>query len=102
MIISNQVKCLSCEDTPFSGSVHDFKYCKCGAIAVDGGQEYLRRVGEINNIEEMSISAPDEVVDALKDALEWCEDTGRNNLGIICAFFRVLRDNGYDLNVEED
>jgi len=30
------------------------KWCKCKSISVDGGSWYLRRVGDFNNIEEMS------------------------------------------------
>ena len=33
---------------------HDFKYCKCGAVAVDGGKDYLRRLGNLDNFEELS------------------------------------------------
>ena len=55
MIVCNQVRCLKCEDTPFSAHVHDFVRCKCGAVAVDGGQEYLRRVGNPSDMEDMSI-----------------------------------------------
>ena len=37
-----------------SVSVHDFKFCKCGTVAVDGGREYLKRCGERDNWEELS------------------------------------------------
>ena len=37
----NQVKI--CGDIIESFSVHDYKVCSCGACAVDGGHEYLRR-----------------------------------------------------------
>lgn len=36
------LKCLSCEDEIYSNSVHDFKYCKCGNIFIDGGFDYQR------------------------------------------------------------
>lgn len=44
MILQNEVQCLNCNDIVWSGSRHDFKSCKCGAVSVDGGQEYIRRV----------------------------------------------------------
>lgn len=44
MIITNKIQCNSCQDIIESLTVHDFKWCKCGLIAVDGGKEYLRRV----------------------------------------------------------
>lgn len=83
-ILSNQVKCNKCGDTPFSTSVHDFKYCKCGSIAVDGGMSYLRRVGDINNYEDIY----NECIKAIK----WARETGRNDLGVLCAIMRTLRD----------
>ncbi len=44
MIIRNRAKCAKCGTVIESKSVHDFVYCKCHAIAVDGGKDYLRRV----------------------------------------------------------
>ncbi|MDE2097333.1 MAG: hypothetical protein KGL39_08830 [Patescibacteria group bacterium] len=38
----NRLKCKKCGDVIESTWVHDFKYCKCGAIFVDGGLEYSR------------------------------------------------------------
>ena len=43
MIIRNAIKCKICGDIIESFSVHDYKVCSCGACAVDGGHEYLRR-----------------------------------------------------------
>ena len=43
MIIKNAIKCRKCGDVIESTSTHDFKICSCGACAVDGGHEYLRR-----------------------------------------------------------
>jgi hypothetical protein len=92
-ILSNQVKCLKCEDEPFSAHRHDYKRCKCGAIAVDGGMDYMRRVGD-GSYKDMSITVTDELYESLKQTLEWCQETSRNDLGVICALFRVLRDHG--------
>lgn len=44
-IIKNAVQCLECNDIIESESRWDFKFCSCGNIAVDGGTNYLRRVG---------------------------------------------------------
>lgn len=43
MIISNKAKCLQCGEVLESKHVHDFVMCTCGALAVDGGREYLKR-----------------------------------------------------------
>lgn len=40
-----KVKCVKCLDVIESKSRYDFKTCKCGAISIDGGSEYLRCVG---------------------------------------------------------
>ena len=48
-IIRNSAKCLKCGDEIESTYRHDFKSCKCGAISVDGGKDYLRRVWEPSN-----------------------------------------------------
>lgn len=53
-IIKNQVQCRKCKDLLISTHVHDFKFCSCGAIAVDGGNEYLRRCGNIEDMIELS------------------------------------------------
>jgi len=54
VIKSNKIKCKKCKDIIESKHRHDFVYCKCGSIAVDGGLDYLRRVGNPNDILEMS------------------------------------------------
>ena len=43
-----------CGEVIESKSVHDFKFCSCGACAVDGGHEYLRRCGELEDWEELA------------------------------------------------
>jgi hypothetical protein len=51
----NKVRCKLCNDIIESKSVHDFRTCKCGAVSVDGGKEYLRRCFQSEDIfEELS------------------------------------------------
>ena len=97
MILSNQVRCKSCQSTPFSSHRHHFQPCDCGSISVDGGMDYLRRVGKIDNYDELSIEIPNEAVDAAKEKIRWALDTGRNELGILCAVAIALRDSGVKL-----
>ena len=54
IIKSNIIKCNQCGAVIESKSVHDFKFCKCGAVAADGGKEYLRRCGNREDWEELS------------------------------------------------
>lgn len=42
-IIKNSIRCNFCGDVIESKTVHDYVCCKCGACAVDGGHDYLRR-----------------------------------------------------------
>jgi len=46
-----KIKCLKCGDIIQSMSVHDFKWCKCHTIAVDGGGEYTRTLGYPTDME---------------------------------------------------
>lgn len=39
----NKIKCNHCGDIIVSESVHDFRFCSCGTVVVDDGNEYLRR-----------------------------------------------------------
>ena len=97
-ILQNQARCLDCGDEPYSANRHDFKSCKCGNISVDGGLDYIRRVYDTDaNMEDMSITIPLEAYKACDEALNFCASTGRNNLGVICAVARALRDNGVEL-----
>ena len=53
-IKKNAARCKRCQDVIESKHVHDFVTCTCGAISVDGGKCYLRRVGQIFNMEDLS------------------------------------------------
>ena len=50
----NKIQCTNCQDILISHHHHDFKYCKCGQVAVDGGKSYLRRLGDRDDWEELS------------------------------------------------
>lgn len=39
----NKVKCNRCGDIIESRYTHNYVICSCGAVAADGGLEYLRR-----------------------------------------------------------
>ena len=53
-IMVNKIRCKKCGDVIESKSVHDFKFCKCESVAVDGGHNYLRRLGEPENWDNLS------------------------------------------------
>lgn len=52
-IIRNAFKCKKCGEIVESASVHDFQSCSCGNFT-DGGHEYIRRGGKLEDIEDMS------------------------------------------------
>lgn len=69
-IILNRIQCNLCEDVITSHHRHDFVTCKCTAVSVDGGRQYLKRGYSFAGIEgslpytELSVmsSAPFEEV----------------------------------------
>lgn len=54
-IYINALVCLKCKDYIRSTNKHNYVPCKCGAVAVDGGSWYLKRVGR-----------PDDYVDVIE------------------------------------
>ena len=54
VIISNKIKCKKCEDIIKSKNTNDYKRCSCGAVAIDGGKDYLKRIGNEKDYEELS------------------------------------------------
>ena len=59
-LIRNAARCKRCGDIVESRHRHDFRPCKCGAVTVDGGLDYLRRCGDIADIEDLSEYSDDE------------------------------------------
>jgi len=49
----NRIKCNHCNDVIESKHRHDFKFCKCGKVGIDGGSDYRRRVGLASDYQEM-------------------------------------------------
>lgn len=92
MIVQNAVTCNKCDDFIVSKHRHDFVTCKCGAVSVDGGQSYLRRVGDVSGgAIEHSWEIPDIVYMECAAAVQEAIDTNRNKYGIANAVMRALR-----------
>lgn len=96
MIVQNAASCNGCGDFIVSKHRHDFVECTCGNIAVDGGQEYLRRVGglEPGSYNDHSWSLPDKLYRDCADVVEEAKETNRNKFGIANAVMRKLREAG--------
>ena len=58
-IKKNAVLCLRCNTEIVSEHRHDFKFCPCGNIAVDGGTDYLKRAGGEHGFEDKSVYSED-------------------------------------------
>lgn len=52
----NKIKCKKCGNIIESKATNDLKRCSCGTVAVDGGKEYLKRIGNDEEYEELSIT----------------------------------------------
>lgn len=50
----NAIRCNHCGDVIESRNSHDFVTCTCGTCAVDGGLDYLRRMGDDADFEELA------------------------------------------------
>lgn len=46
MLTVTTYTCKSCGDTVYSRTRHDFRRCSCGDVAIDGGFEYTRFIGD--------------------------------------------------------
>ena len=64
MILTNAIRCTKCDTIIESIDRHDFKRCPCKSVAVDGGKDYLRRIGDPENWEEKSTY--------MKGRVWWC------------------------------
>jgi len=73
-IVTNKITCVACGDTITSTTTHDFKMCICGLVGVDGGKDYLKRIGVIGNYVEMSTFTTVITYRELKAALEKLTD----------------------------
>ena len=78
MITKNAIKCKHCGDIIESTHVHDFKWCSCKKVAVDGGNHYLRRLGNQEDWEELS--------ETKVEYCGTCEYFGIDEEGTFCNF----------------
>lgn len=65
-VIVNKIRCKKCGDIIESKSKHDFKSCKCGAVAIDGGTDYLRRTFKDSPKDFEELSVCEDVSDVIK------------------------------------
>ena len=103
MILSNQVHCKNCGESPWSAHRHDYVQCGCltadERVSVDGGMDYLRRVyGPNADFIDVSITLTNEHQEGLTLAFT---DKSKNDLGKLCNIARYLRDE-MDINISDE
>jgi hypothetical protein len=59
MITRNAAQCAKCSTIIESKNRHDFVSCQCGSIFVDGGLEYVRRGGDLEDIIDLTETTND-------------------------------------------
>ena len=66
-LVRNAIRCRHCGDVIESRHVHDFQRCSCGRVAVDGGMEYCRLLGDPCDMELLCEYAEDDDEEASDD-----------------------------------
>lgn len=62
------VRCPRCGDIIYSRAQHDFHYCSCGYVFIDGGFEYSRfGAKSLDNIDQLEIDVKATKEDLYKD-----------------------------------
>lgn len=99
MLVYNAVKCLGCGEILHSKHRHDYQSCECGSFT-DGGSEYQRYGGNVENLSLASDAPHKEIREKLKwgrsyDALgnrlpetEWVliKDLTQDHLGALIVY----------------
>ncbi len=60
MILRNRARCNHCLQVVESKHRHNFRSCRCGAISVDGGKDYVKRSAkDLSDLVELSVNEAD-------------------------------------------
>ena len=83
-MIVKGIKCKKCGDVIYSRSRHDFHWCSCNSVAIDGGFDYLKIIGQpndwkLNSVEVLPLESEDNVKKILFD--DW--NSGKDKYGVI-------------------
>lgn len=81
----NAIKCPVCKDTIYSRARHDFRYCSCKAVSIDGGLDYQKvswddKISNFEDILHIKLNIQASSQDLYKD---W--NTQKNKFGQIKA-----------------
>lgn len=104
MIIHNRIRCNKCEKVIESHHRHDFVWCDCvddhddgrhNGCAVDGGKDYLRRVG--GDYEELSVYSEED-----EDKVELVETDGEKSMETLTPLIMDLDEEPEPEKTEEE
>ena len=55
-MVVKAIKCNKCKDIIYSRYKHDFRWCSCESVAIDGGFDYLKATGNIQDIKLLNLN----------------------------------------------
>ena len=58
-LVFNAIQCKQCHELIVSRDRHDFKWCKCGKVAIDGGLDYISLTGNREDYSDLSLTNRD-------------------------------------------
>ncbi len=70
--------CKKCEDFVFSFYRHDMNFCKCGACGLDGGLDYNKITGNLDDIIVVE-SDIETVIESIRDKFLWTKRYDKYN-----------------------
>lgn len=84
----NAVRCNKCNKTIFSWSVHQLSSCTCGSVLVDGGFDYLKRIG--SNYTELN--QEDIPIEVIREDFTWGQNYTKEGIKLSEIITRLLKD----------
>ncbi len=103
VIVSNSAYCSGCGEHIYSTFRHDMQWCKCGNIAVDGGQDYFRRAfADKATYIDTSISMNTECIAECGDIVETCIDGDKSHEYIVRIVLGIMLKHDYLIDPPND
>lgn len=108
----NAVKCNKCGDVIESTHIHDFKWCSCKNVAVDGGLDYAKICFATNDYEELIeyekvgeekrvLLVTEEELMIIQESLDYLFSSSNENPNIDYEVFGKMMDTLYYKEFEE-
>lgn len=72
IVLSNKIQCNRCGDIIESKHVHDYRTCSCGHVSVDGGLDYMRRIGnDFTDLSEVTSKDKEDWFERVRETFTW-------------------------------